>query len=93
MTISKELLDERLKGYERTEDLLGNDGLMKDCYSPHNSSIHAFHSSSVRGLPVPISATFLCIVLMRSSNEEACSPEPAPPVGVSFFGLVKSDPL
>jgi len=29
MTISKELLDELLKGCERPEDLLGNDGLMK----------------------------------------------------------------
>jgi hypothetical protein len=30
MTISKELLDELLKGCERPEDLLGNDGLMKE---------------------------------------------------------------
>lgn len=30
MTISKELLDELLKGVERPEDLLGNDGLMKE---------------------------------------------------------------
>ena len=30
MTISKELLDELLKGCERLEDLLGNDGLMKE---------------------------------------------------------------
>jgi putative transposase len=29
MTIFKELLDELLKGCERPEDLLGNDGLMK----------------------------------------------------------------
>jgi putative transposase len=30
MTISKELLDELLKGCKRPEDLLGNDGLMKE---------------------------------------------------------------
>ena len=30
MTISKELLDELSKGCERPEDLLGNDGLMKE---------------------------------------------------------------
>ena len=30
MTISKEILDELLKGCERPEDLLGNDGLMKE---------------------------------------------------------------
>ena len=30
MTISKELRDEVLKGCERPEDLLGNDGLMKE---------------------------------------------------------------
>jgi hypothetical protein len=30
MTISKELLDELLKGCEGPEDLLGNDGLMKE---------------------------------------------------------------
>ena len=30
MTISKELLDELLKGCERPEDLLGNDGSMKE---------------------------------------------------------------
>lgn len=30
MTISKDLLDELLKGCERPEDLLGNDGLMKE---------------------------------------------------------------
>jgi len=30
MTISKELLDELLKGCERPEELLGNDGLMKE---------------------------------------------------------------
>ena len=30
MTISKELLDELLKGCDRPEDLLGNDGLMKE---------------------------------------------------------------
>jgi transposase-like protein len=30
MTISKELLDERLKGCERPEDLLGDAGLMKE---------------------------------------------------------------
>lgn len=29
MTISKELLDELLKGVERPEDLLGDTGLMK----------------------------------------------------------------
>ena len=30
MTISKELLDELLKGVERPEDLLGEAGLMKE---------------------------------------------------------------
>lgn len=30
MTISKELLDEPLKGCERPEDLLGDTGLMKE---------------------------------------------------------------
>lgn len=30
MTISKELLDELLKGYERVKDLLGDAGLLKD---------------------------------------------------------------
>jgi hypothetical protein len=30
MTISKELLDELLKGCDRPKDLLGNDGLMKE---------------------------------------------------------------
>ncbi len=30
MTISKELLDELLKGVERPEDLLGESGLMKE---------------------------------------------------------------
>jgi len=30
MTISKELLDELLKGVERPEDLLGDKGLMKE---------------------------------------------------------------
>ena len=30
MTISKELLDELLKGVERPEDLLGDAGLMKE---------------------------------------------------------------
>lgn len=30
MTISRERLDELLKGCERPEDLLGNDGLMKE---------------------------------------------------------------
>ncbi|MCF7725629.1 hypothetical protein GLP59_04985 [Sulfitobacter sp. M220] len=30
MTISKELLDELLKGCERPEDLLGDAGLMKE---------------------------------------------------------------
>ncbi len=33
MTISKELLDELLKGCERPEDLLGDAGLMKELKS------------------------------------------------------------
>ncbi|MFT4015140.1 MAG: hypothetical protein QM682_17475 [Paracoccus sp. (in: a-proteobacteria)] len=43
MTISKETLDELLKGVERPEDLLGNAGLMKElkigswsgCWAPN----------------------------------------------------------
>jgi len=33
MTISKEILDELLKGVERPEDLLGDAGLMKELRS------------------------------------------------------------
>jgi len=35
MTISKELLDELLKGCERSEDLLGDAGQMKELKNPN----------------------------------------------------------